>query len=149
MHFLLIIDMQHTFAASQRVCKQVARQVRVAKACGHHIILAEYCQASGTCPDVLAVIGRTDYDRVVVCADDKADHILREVNSRVKSSDLVVFRVCGVNTSSCVKATVNSLRLRRRARVEVLSAACADARGESSHNRALARLDMYHNVTVV
>lgn len=139
---LLLIDLTSFFD----VCElgSFMRHVRdvVRKHRSTHTVLALNYHEMTACDPSLA-------DKVIRHgSDDKSDAVMRYA----REHNIVpnVIRVCGVNTSSCVAATVHGCRrLYPRANIIVHADACRNRRGHDGHVRALRDLAWYSQVSVV
>ena len=109
-YVLIIIDMQNQFAASRdkMTIQTIQRLVAEAKRDGAFILAAHYMRFGKTRADIRDMI--TDYPHKDYCyadRDDKSGTIQTKLVRHDVRTD--TFKVCGVNTGACVRATTIGL----------------------------------------
>lgn len=122
---LVIIDMQEDFPASNRVLKDVLREVEIALLNGWAIVVLEYHNQGPTHPEIMRSVKQSSRHAVETKYKDDGG---REVHNACKKYGFPTgrLRVCGVNTHACVNATVWSLcRFFRRSLILIVRKACA------------------------
>jgi hypothetical protein len=150
---LLVIDVQPIYPSSEEVLDEVIREVRKAKANKEWIMILEYGmgrtyyritrELQGYRKKLYARKYRNDGGREVFTAITKYSNNLGSKNvGRIEK-----IRVCGVNLSACVVATVYSIKM--FSQVEVIKRACADPTEWKSRNETLKMLSSWKNVKVV
>lgn len=147
---LVIIDMQHSFSASQHLPTIEACQEEIKKAIknNEYIFFVEY-KGEGATDSRLTDLTKK-YSNVYFI-QKRADDGSAEIMSKVYSLGIVnsKFRICGVNSDACVKFTVESLAEYGRSGrpCEVVSRAC---NSDYANNISMMKyFRTLYNVTVV
>jgi hypothetical protein len=109
-YVLIIIDMQDQFEASRNkiTIHTIQRLITEAKRDGAFILAAHYMRFGKTRPEIRSMI--TDYAHMDYCyadQNDKSGAIRTKILRHQIRTD--TFKICGVNTGACVKATVGGL----------------------------------------
>lgn len=145
MYTLVVVDMQAGFNAANRhrVRQNCLREVRRAKQDGADIIFLEFRFNEETHKELIEAAGQRYF---VLEKDD--DDGSSQVASKVRSKNLHKhFRVCGVNTDCCVKATVLGLTDRfPNSKIDVVADACDS---DWNHNSGLSRMKQLNNVRII
>jgi nicotinamidase-related amidase len=126
MYTLVVVDMQKTFASSRKLsvirnCKSLLKQAMEDKA---GIVFLEYMDYGQTHSELLAL---TKAYKKAYQINKFEDDGSAETATMVRKHRLPkrLFRVCGVNTTYCVTATVRGLTKRLPdAKIEVIGKAC-------------------------
>lgn len=127
---LVVIDMQPDFEASgyNRVFQQVSLQIRRAKDVGARIIFVEYAGHLHTWPELTKIVERCSKRRVAFVTKtqdgggEEIDKFMRDMDWPTDAP----IKVCGVNTSYCVRSTVLDLVNLGYNDIELLYQACSD-----------------------
>ncbi len=123
MYTLIVVDMQARFHASKRdrVRKNCLREITQAVKDDAHIIFLEYNGCGPTLPELTEALHTKCFFKNKWNDDGSA-----EVESTVLLNKLPKhFKVCGVNTDCCVRATVAGLTARfSMATIDVIVDAC-------------------------
>jgi len=129
---LIIIDMQDFYLGCLGPKKKAAlisraiSKIKKARERGHHLVFVEYGTKPTHAEILEAAEGYDKYWKVTKYQDDGSDRIIE----LLKSVGVPVshFNIIGVNTSLCVRETVEGLHvhLPKAQRISVLSDACAD-----------------------
>lgn len=132
---LVIIDMQENFPASNRVLKEVLREVEIALLNSWAIVVLEYHNQGQTHAEIMSLVKTSSRHAVKTkYKDDGA----REVHDACKKRGFPTdrLRVCGVNTHACVNATVWSMcRFFKRSFILIVRKACAHGDRKNNWHR--------------
>jgi nicotinamidase-related amidase len=105
---LCVVDMQKLYSGCYEVLDNVAHEIDLAKRRGDFIVFLEY-GVPGTLPELLKR-ANDKHDKVIVSRKKTVDGSKAFISAVVKHRVLIKrVRVCGVNRSACVLATVNGL----------------------------------------
>lgn len=156
-NFLVIVDMQPVFDAAQNteLISRIRGQIKQAKRRGDVILVVEYASTSNywsaydkyarmrTDMRLMREIG--DYSQVyhiMKSSDNGGWSIYRALKRLTREGYLsdwwttAKYRVCGVNATACVLATVDGLSKRMpRAKIEVINSCCRN----EGMNRAMTK----------
>jgi nicotinamidase-related amidase len=160
---LVIIDCQTKFPASKQVVDPIVKEIKRAKKQQEWIMVVEYRGEGRTLKAITSKIKR--YYKVVKVVkeqDDGSSVIFDRIfgyrwsvenNLNTKHVGRIRhLRVCGVNTSACVRVTVYGLR--RFIKTTVIAKACANGYSctgvtpEQMHQVSLEIMKKWKNVTV-
>lgn len=122
---LVVVDMQPSFIASQRVLEEVMQEIDLALRNDWAIVILEYYNQGPTYDCILA---KAKQSRRFALETKFKDGGGREVLNACRKLDFPTdrFRVCGVNTLACVSRTVQEIsRIFRQSLVLVVQKACA------------------------
>lgn len=145
MYTLIVIDMQEGFhsARGKRVRENCRAEIEQAVRDNAHIIFLEWHLYQKTFPELTKDL----HDNVVFLSkseDDGSRQIEREVRLNKRPTS---FKVCGINTDCCVRATVEGLTARfPMSRIEVIGRACAS---DWYHNNGIKQLKSIKGNVVV
>ena len=145
MYTLVVVDMQPGFksARGKRVRANCLREVQKARADRAPIIFLELSGYQPTHCDLVEV-AHSNFAILEKSGDDGSEQVGREVR---KNKWPKKFKVCGINTDCCVKATVTGLTARfRMSKIEVVADACAS---DWYHNAGLNEMKKLDNVNVI
>jgi len=148
MYTLVVVDMQPNFSASngRRVRKNCLREIKRAMKDGAHIIFLEYIGHGVTLPELMKPVNDYQYYCVKSKSDDDGS---AEVQEAVFEKGFMIgrFRMIGINTDWCVRATAAGLRNRfPNSFVEVVEDACDS---NDDHHNGIWFIEQLDNVDVV
>lgn len=126
MYTLVVVDMQRAFEASQKPsviknCQSLVAQAMKDKAA---VIFLEYMDYGKTYPKITSLTKKYKKAyKVTKFEDDGSDQTVQQLKKHKLPEQKL--RVCGVNTTYCVAATVRGLTSRLPgAKIEVIGKAC-------------------------
>lgn len=149
---LCVIDMQNYFNASKgkRVRNSCIREIKKAIKDKATILFVEYNNYGPTLSLLTDITQKAKYKKayhVIKYSDDGG----QEINDFIVSRHLprLNFRMCGINTPYCVRATVSKLAsLRKNSNIQLVADAC-DSNNRREHISGLKTMQNLANVKLI
>ena len=147
---LVVIDMQEEFAVSaKKVIEPCYEEILNAKRRREHIAQVEYSMCGWTYAKIDDAIAYYSKRILVTKNCNSAAANLKRAIARRKLPIPRHFRICGVNTNWCVRATIEDLaRTYPKSKISLLSHACFD-RTPHEHDLGIKSIQRVPNVTII
>lgn len=152
MYTLCVIDMQHYFTSNfnsekaLRLKNNVIKQIKKAIKDKAHILFVEYMGLGKTLKSLTSLVEK--YSNISFISKEK-DNGGPDILLQYKKYSKRQIRICGINTSFCVKSTVYYLSLYSKySSIQILKDSCA-CFTKTGHEKSLKQMSGFSKVEII